>query len=132
MQKSNVGVKKKEKRREMNWHRRQLLNRFPHTTNLQQTTLKTYQNNIRNSPFKWNYNYWIELKTWWQKAKFVVLSNFFFCRHVFKKPSVCCRSVRKRLNHNFTSNSFFKHEGGPSVLIQFVFWRWSQFNELTC
>ena len=38
-------------------------------------------------PFKWKYNNWIELKTSWQKEKLLVLSNFFFCRQVFKKPS---------------------------------------------
>ena len=26
------------------------------------------------------------MKTLWQKEKLLVLSNFFFCRHVFKKP----------------------------------------------
>ena len=33
----------------------------------------------RNLTFKW--------KTLWQKEKLLVLSNFFFCHHVFKKLS---------------------------------------------
>ena len=39
------------------------------------------------TPLQWKYNHWIELKTWWQKEKLLVLSNFFFCLHVFKKLS---------------------------------------------
>ena len=39
------------------------------------------------TPFKLKYNTWIELKTWGHKEKLLVLSNFFFCRHVFKNPS---------------------------------------------
>ena len=39
------------------------------------------------NPFKWKNNNWIELKSCRKKEKLLVLSNFFFCRHVFKKPS---------------------------------------------
>ena len=39
------------------------------------------------TPFKWKYTNWLELKTWWKKEKLLVLSNFFFCRHVLKMPS---------------------------------------------
>ena len=46
--------------------------------------------------FKWKYNYWIELKTWLQKEKLLILSNFFFCLHVFKKAG-CSSGVRKCL-----------------------------------
>ena len=54
---------------------------MPHTTNLQQTTLKTSRQNHGN-PHKWKYNYW-KLKTMWQKEKLLVLSNFSFCHIVF-------------------------------------------------
>ena len=70
------------------------INPFPLTTNLQQMTLKTYPKKIGN---------WMELKTWWQKEKFLVLSNFFFSLHVFKKftcfqKAVFCRGFRKHLH----------------------------------
>ena len=39
---------------------------------------KHLEKNMENL-WKWNYNnYWIELKKWWQKENFFVLSNFFF------------------------------------------------------
>ena len=57
---------------------------FPHTTNLQQMTLISYQKKFE-TPFKWKYNNWIELETWWQKEKLLDFNNFFFCRHVFRK-----------------------------------------------
>ena len=46
-------------------NKKNILNPFPHTAILQQTTLKTL----------------------WQKEKLLGLSNFFFCHYVFKKLS---------------------------------------------
>ena len=57
------------------------LDPFPHTTTiLQQTTFKTYWQDLN----KWEFNYKSELKTWCQKEKLLVLSNFLFCHKVFK------------------------------------------------
>ena len=67
---------------------------LPHTTNLQQTTLKTYPKKLE-IPFKWKFTNWTELKTWWQKAKLLVLS-IYFLKTCFQKV-VCCRGVRKCL-----------------------------------
>ena len=63
--------------------------------NLQQTTLKTSRQKHRKSLYMKNNN-WIDLKTWWHKKKLLVLSNFFICRHVFKKLSAA-GGVRKSL-----------------------------------
>ena len=59
------------------------INPFPHTRNLKQTTLKT---SINIQKISRNYGIITEkgFKTFWQKGKLLVLSNFFFCHNVFK------------------------------------------------
>ena len=57
-------------------------------SHIQQTTCSRRLWKPLKTLFKWKYNYWIELKTWWKKKKLLVLSNFSSCSHVFKKPSV--------------------------------------------
>ena len=65
--------------------------------------------------FKWKYNNWIELKTWWQKEKLLVLSNFFFCQHDFKKlsapeasESVYMRERVRTIEYNSTASNLQK------------------------
>ena len=51
------------------------------------------------TPFKWRYNNWIELKTWWQKEKLLVLSIFFFVAMFSKsrqKGSRCWKGLMYR------------------------------------
>ena len=59
------------------------VNPFPHTTNLQQTTLKVSLEKL----YKCRYDNRKKLKTLCQKQKLLVLSNFFFWHNVFPKPS---------------------------------------------
>ena len=60
------------------------------------------------NPFIWKNNNWIEMKTWWQKEKLLVLNNFFFCCHVFKMLSaaVASESVYMRERDNYTNTYF--------------------------
>ena len=58
-----------------------------HIQQINSRQLWKHTRHFLETPFKWKYNNWIELKTWWQKEKFLVSSNFFICLHVFKKPS---------------------------------------------
>ena len=60
---------------------RERVNLFPHSTNLEKTNFKTSGRYLRKTKFmKVSF-----LKTLWQKAKLIVLSNFFFYYHnVFK------------------------------------------------
>ena len=57
------------------------VNPFPHLTILQQTTLNIFCQKIENliewitNEYKW--------KTLWQKEKWFLLSNFFFCHYVW-------------------------------------------------
>ena len=58
---------------------------FPHTTNLQQMTLKTSGHNKKHLyNYKWKHIHLIKLKTLLQKEKSLVLSNFYFCHIDFK------------------------------------------------
>ena len=53
------------------------------------------------------YNHWIVLKTWWQTEK---LRNFFFCHHVFKKPSAAeIGYMRERVNRYVTLSNLLRH-----------------------
>ena len=104
------------------WKYKRLIlnNPFPYITNLQQTTLKTYLKLFGNS-FKRKYNNWIELKTWGQKEKLLVLSNFIFCRHVFKRLSAAEASESVFMRERF---KYLKHYGkrrNCSFLIHFSF-----------
>ena len=72
------------------------------TAHLMPSPLKMYRQKGTENHFKWKNNNWIELKTWCQKEKLLVLSNFFLCRHVFKEPSAAEASesvyMRERVN----------------------------------
>ena len=66
---------------------------FPHTSNLQQTTLKRSGQNTENS-YEWKHNYWIYLKTLRQQKKLLIMSNFLFCHIVFKSRLLhMCQNV---------------------------------------
>ena len=67
-------------------HLHQYLSPFPHATSLQQTTLNIFCQKLENL-YNWMDNLWLKVKTLWLKEKLLVLSNFFFCHYVFKKPS---------------------------------------------
>ena len=80
-------------------------NPFPHTTILQQTTLNIFCQKWLISIIKWiTYNW--KWKTLWQNEKLLVLSNFFFCHSVFKKPSAAEASesvyMRERVKSIYT------------------------------
>ena len=63
------------------------------------------------------YNYWIELKTWCQQEKLLILSNFFFCHHRFKKQSAAETKnvyLRERDKHIYPPNS------APSVQLLYI------------
>ena len=60
-------------------------------------------------------------KTLWQKEKLLVLSNFFFCHYVFKKPSAVGGSesvyMRERVKpHESGKESINKYKIGSNVL----------------
>ena len=69
-------------------------------------TLKTYPIFILETPLKWKYSNWIELKTWWQKEKL-------FWHHVFKMSSVVEASksvyMRERVNKDVMHFSVYIH-----------------------
>ena len=71
-------------------------NPFPHTTNLQQVSLMSYTKKKWKLPLNESTIIEYELKTWWQKEKLLVLSNFFPLSPCFQK-AVCFRGVRKHL-----------------------------------
>ena len=83
---------------------RGLFNPFPHTTNLQQTTLKVQLllNRLENMV---------------TKGEIARLSNFFFCRHVFKKPSAAEASEsvyvweRVKFEALFLKHPYFNQNG---------------------
>ena len=57
---------------------RHLINPFPHTTTLQQTSLKTSDSAKKyENLFKWEFNYWKELETLWKNKKFYFPHNVF-------------------------------------------------------
>ena len=60
---------------------------FPSCDNSVVDNFKKHTRTKLKTPFKWKYNNLIALKTRWQKEKILVLSNFFFCRHIFKRLS---------------------------------------------
>ena len=69
--------------------------------------------NCLETPFTWKYNNCTELKTWWQKEKLLILSNFFFCCHVFKKLSAAeaSESVYMRWRDKFPlADTFLTHQ----------------------
>ena len=71
---------------------------FPHTANLQQTTLKMSTKHIVNL-YNCRYNYWKKVETLWQKVKLLVLSNFSSCHDVFKsRPLQMCQKRWERVN----------------------------------
>ena len=97
-----------------------LLNPFPHTAILQQTTLNIVCQKIENL-HNWMDNlYDKKWKTLWQKEKLHVLCNFFFFHYVFKKLSAAEASggiyMRERVKlwlrlraiilHYYTSRDF--------------------------
>ena len=43
----------------------------------------------------------LKWKTLWQKEKLLVLSNFFFCHYVFKKPSAAEASESVYMSERF-------------------------------
>ena len=61
-----------------------LLNPFPHTSKLQQTTFENIYSRSGKSVEMKVYLLKKKLKTLWQKKKLLVLSNFSFCHDVFK------------------------------------------------
>ena len=59
-----------------------------HLSHIQRICSRRLWKHTRNkleTHLKWKYNNWIKFQTWWQKEKLLVLSNIFFCRHVFLK-----------------------------------------------
>ena len=62
-----------------------MINTFPHTTILQQTTLNIVCQIIENL-YNWMDNLWLKVENIVAKEE-IVFSNFFFCHYVFKKPS---------------------------------------------
>ena len=77
------------------------LNPLPQIQHICGRWLWKHTRNKLETPFKWKYNYWIELKTWRQNEKLLVLSNFFFCRYVFKKPSAVDASESVYMTERF-------------------------------
>ena len=73
---------------------------FPHTTNLQKTTMRTSRQHY-GMFHNGKCNYWIELKTLWQKEKLLVLSNFSFTHNVFKS-----RKLKLRQNASASRKGF--------------------------
>ena len=99
--------------------RKRLYIHYPHTKNLLQTTSKPY---YQKYIYLYKSNFLVELKTFWQKDKLLVLSNFSFCNNVFKsclldvrklmyvgKGYVClplaCNSMNSSIKHNLQTNS---------------------------
>ena len=66
------------------WELRDCLFTLPH---IQGICRRRLWKDLRKNPdniYKWRHNHWTKLKTLRQKEKLLVLSNFSFCRNVFK------------------------------------------------
>ena len=114
------------------------LNPFPLTTILQQTTLNIFCQKMENL-YNWMDNLWLKWKTLWQKEKFLVLSNFFFCHYVFKNQSaakasesVFMRERVKKANGKLISYclspcfyfTFLSNIFNPYILLTLCPWSW--------
>ena len=81
------------------------------------------------TPCKWKYNDLMEWKTWWQKVNLLVLSNFFFRRHVFKMLSAAEASkslymrekVKKNLSEKILLSTYNK--GYCYQVLWLSFWK---------
>ena len=96
------------------------LNLFPHTTMniFCQNMLNLY--NWMDNSYDWKW------KTLWQKEKLLILSNFFFCHYVFKRPSAAKASesvfMRERVNlsciqQNCSRHKYLEKKYGKSLRI---------------
>ena len=72
-----------------------VLNPFPHTTFLQQTTLNIFCQKIKNL-YNWMNNLWLKVENIVSKGEIVRFEQFLLLSLCFQK-AVCCRGVRKRL-----------------------------------
>ena len=72
-----------------------MLNPFPHTTILQQTTLNIFCQKIENL-YNWMDNLWLKVENIVAKGEIACFEQFFLLSLCFQK-AVCCRGVRKHL-----------------------------------
>ena len=77
------------------WEDSLILNLFPHTTILQQTTLNIFCQKIENL-YNWMDNLWLKLENIVAKEEIACFEQFLLLSLCFQK-TICYRSVRKRL-----------------------------------
>ena len=80
-----------------------LINPFPHTTNLQRTTLKIFCQKIENL-YNWMDNLWLKVKNIVAKGEIARFQEFFLLSLCFQK-AVYCRGVRWGKRYSWSSFS---------------------------
>ena len=73
-----------------------LINPFPHTTILQQTTLNVFCQNIENLHYWMDINLWLKVENIVAKGEIACFVQFLLLSLCFQKV-VCCRGIQKRL-----------------------------------
>ena len=71
---------------------------------------RRHLHNYMENLYKWKFDYWIKLKTLWQKEKLLIMSNFSFCHNVFKSHLLQMRQ-KASSSGKWLINLFRSHTG---------------------
>ena len=94
-----------------------IFNSFPHKTIMQQTTLNILCQNMENL-YNWMDNLWLKVENIVAKGE-IVLSNFFFWHHVFKKLSAAEASKSVYMRERVKAISVFEAVSTSTFTIGF-------------